>query len=65
MIYVKRTLNLKSGLYLKGKKGYGNSFFLLRWGSLGNKRQLEVLDDAVHNGIIGEEGDDLHRPPGT
>jgi len=32
-----------------------------RRGSLRDKRQLEVVDDAVHRGIVGEEGDDLHR----
>ena len=31
-----------------------------RRGSLRDKRQLEVVDDAVHHGIVGEEGDDLH-----
>ena len=25
------------------------------------KRQLEVVDDPVHRGIIGDKGDDLHR----
>jgi hypothetical protein len=28
--------------------------------SLCDKSQLEVADDAVHHGIIGEEGDDAH-----
>jgi len=30
--------------------------------SLCNKSQLEVIDDSVHHGVVGEEGDDLHRP---
>ena len=33
-----------------------------RWRLLGAKRQLEVVDDPVHSLIIGDEGDDLHRP---
>jgi len=36
----------------------------MRWGrSLSNKAQLEVVDDFVHNRIVGEESDDLHCPP--
>jgi hypothetical protein len=31
-----------------------------RWRSLRHKRQLEVVDDSVHYGEIGEESDDLH-----
>ena len=27
----------------------------------GDKGQLEVVDDLVHNRIVGEESDDLHR----
>ena len=30
---------------------------------LRDKGQLEVVDDAVHHGIVGEESDDLHRAP--
>ena len=29
--------------------------------SLRDRRQLEVIDDLVHYGMVGEEGDDLHR----
>jgi hypothetical protein len=33
----------------------------MRWGrSLGNKGQLEVVDDPVHDGMVRQEGDDLH-----
>jgi hypothetical protein len=28
---------------------------------VGDKGQLEVINDPVNHGIIGEEGDDLHR----
>jgi len=28
--------------------------------SLRDKCQLQVVDDPVHNGIVGEESDDLH-----
>jgi len=33
---------------------------LRRRGSLGDKRQLEVADDAVHHGIVCQESNDLH-----
>jgi hypothetical protein len=29
-------------------------------GSLRDKDQLEVVDDSVHHGMVGEESDDLH-----
>ncbi len=34
----------------------------LRWGRfVGDKGELEVADDPVHHGIVGEKGDDPHR----
>lgn len=33
-----------------------------RRGSLGHEGQLEVIDDPVHNGVVGNEGDDAHLP---
>ena len=33
---------------------------LRRWGSLRNKGQVEVIDDPVDHGIVGEESDGLH-----
>jgi len=46
-----------------GLRGHQN--FLIgqvRWRrSLRDKSQLEVVDNPVHHGIVGEEGDDLHR----
>jgi hypothetical protein len=27
------------------------------------KRQLQVIDDPVHHGILRDESDDPHRPP--
>ena len=34
---------------------------------LGSERQLEVIDDPIHDGVLREEGDDLHpaAAPGT
>jgi len=32
---------------------------------LSHECQFEVVDDPVHRGIIGDEGDDLHRSPGN
>jgi len=32
---------------------------LRRRGPLRNKGQLEVINDAIHHGTVGEEGDDL------
>jgi len=32
-----------------------------RRGPLCDKGQLEVIDDPVHHGIVGEEGDDFHH----
>jgi len=29
-------------------------------GSLRNEAQLQVVDDAVHQGVVGEESDDAH-----
>ncbi|MFP4083251.1 MAG: hypothetical protein ACLFVG_10940 [Candidatus Aminicenantes bacterium] len=34
--------------------------YMRRRRSLGDKCQLEVVDDPVHHGIVGEEGDDAH-----
>jgi len=31
-----------------------------RRGSLCHEGQLEMIDDSVHHGIVGEEGDDAH-----
>jgi hypothetical protein len=42
----------------------GHQNFLIdemRRGSLGDKRQLEVVSDAVHHGVIGEESDKLDK----
>jgi hypothetical protein len=43
----------------------GHQDFLIgqvrRRGSLGDKRQLEVVSDAVHHGVIGEESDKLDK----
>jgi len=34
----------------------------MRWEwSLGDKGELEVIDDSIHYGEVGEEGDDAHR----
>jgi hypothetical protein len=33
-----------------------------RW-LLGNEPKLQMIDDPVHGGIIGDEGDDLHHFP--
>jgi len=33
-----------------------------RWRSLGDKGQLEVIDDAIHHGTVGDEGNDTHFP---
>jgi len=30
---------------------------------LGNEAQLQMVDDPVHGGIIGDKGDDLHHSP--
>lgn len=30
------------------------------WGSIGNKGQLEVIDDSIHHGLICEESNDPH-----
>ena len=30
---------------------------------VGHKGQLEVVDDAIDHGEIGDKGDDLHRSP--
>ena len=29
----------------------------------GDERQLQMIDNPVHNGILRDESDDLHRPP--
>lgn len=34
-----------------------------RMGLVGDERQLEVIDDSIDDGIIGEESYDLHRAP--
>jgi hypothetical protein len=31
---------------------------LRRRGFVGDKRQLQVVDDAIHHGIVGEESDE-------
>ena len=30
------------------------------WRFIGDKGQLEVIDDSIHHGIVGEEGDNPH-----
>jgi len=35
-----------------------------RWRRLRcHEGQFEVIDDPVHYGLVGKEGDDLHRAP--
>ena len=50
-------------IFTAGLGGHQNFLIseLRRRGSLGNKCQLQVIDDPVHYGIIRKEGDDLHR----
>jgi hypothetical protein len=36
-----------------------------RRGPLGEESQLEVADDPIHHGIVGEEGDNLHVAAGS
>jgi len=45
----------------------GHEIFLIgelrRGRFVGDESQLEVIDDPVHHGIVGEESNDLHRAP--
>jgi len=47
---------------LFGRDLGGHQGFLIgevRWGpSIGDKGQLEVVDDSVHDGLVGEESND-------